>query len=683
MTVRRPRLLSLAAAVMLSGCGARGAEVTVRRDTWGVPHVFAATLPDAAYGLGYAQAEDRIEQIFANYRLAIGAMAEVEGPSAVEDDWVQRLAGTADVCRRRYPELPPEVRAYCESYQAGVKAYLDKFPAKRPATYLAPEPWMVPAVGRLMILNWPLGHAKQLLSKRGQVHFYSNEWAVRPDRTADGAAILLIDPHVPWDGPFRCYEFRLHAGGVDLSGFGPAGTPLVALGHNAYLGWACTTGGPLTTDVYVEQLDPANPQRYRYDDGWREISSEPVTIKVKGAPDVRRALERSHHGPIAQRENGLAYAVASPYLDQIDCISQLYRMATARNLSEFNQALAMRQMMEQNIMYADVEGHIQYVRNGRVPIRPEGFDYRLPVPGNTSQSEWLGLHDFKDLLRVTDPATGYLQNCNIGPDMMAKNLGLDPKAWPYYLYNSAAGATNSRGRRAVELLEANPKLTIEQAQAIVLDTHADGCERWLAALQKAAAAAEPGQPRGGVNAADLQAALDALAAWNGFMTTDSAAATLYRAWRMQTAGQKLTETSPPGDLLDAFAESVALIVTAAGTPLVPYGTVHRVRRGERSFAVAGGDPGGGQCLRAVDARFDGKAFYGYGGQNWTQLVQFRPGAVRSWSATPYGESDDPASPHYFDQGEKLFGPGRLKPTWFGAGELEGHVESTEVLRPGA
>ena len=115
---------------------------------------------------------------------------------------------------------------------------------------------------------------------------------------------------------------------------------------------------------------------------------------------------------------------------------------------------------------------------------------------------------------------------------------------------------------------------------------------------------------------------------------------------------------------------------------VKYGEVNRIRRGEHSWPFSGGESGGGQTLRAMESKLEDKAFVGHWGQNWTQLVQFKRGAVRSWSATPYGESDDPASPHYCDQADKLFSQDRLKPTWFQPGDLEGNVESTRVLHRG-
>jgi acyl-homoserine lactone acylase PvdQ len=503
---------------------------------------------------------------------------------------------------------------------------------------------------------------------------------VRPERTADGAALLLIDPHVPWDGPFRFYEFRMHAGGHDISGFGLTGTPFLGLGHNAFLGWACTTGGPDTTDIYVEQLDPANPKRYRYDDGWRELTSETLTLAVKDSPPVVRTLERSHHGPIALREGNKAFAIACPYLDQIDLATELYRAMTARNLAEFDAALAMCQLMEQNVMYADVDGNIRYVRTGRVPIRPSGFDFSKPVPGNTSKSEWLGIHPMKDLVQVLNPPCGYMQNCNIGPDMMARGLQLDLSKYPFYISGVGPGVTNSRGRRAVELLEAHPKLTIPEAMAIVLDTHADGCERWQAALRDAAKKADLDKPRAGADPAALRKAVETLLAWNGMMDQESVGATLYRGWRTFANERRVRVDGSPSALIDALAQMVAWLVKNYGTAEVAYGQVHRVRRGDHSWPVSGGESGGGSTLRAISAKLEGKVFYGQGGQNWTQLVQFRRGAVRSWSATPYGESDDPASPHYADQAEKLFSPGRLKPTWFQPAELEGNVVSTKVLR---
>jgi acyl-homoserine lactone acylase PvdQ len=138
-------LIALAILALIPTKLIQAAQITIQRDTWGVPHVFASNLADGAYALGYAQAEDRLEQIFANYRLAIGRASEVNGPASVEDDFKQYIAGHVAVSQRRYPELPLEIRQMCESYQAGVRAYLKDHPAKKPANALEMQPWMIAA----------------------------------------------------------------------------------------------------------------------------------------------------------------------------------------------------------------------------------------------------------------------------------------------------------------------------------------------------------------------------------------------------------------------------------------------------------------------------------------------------------------------------------------------------------
>ncbi len=684
------KLLLLLTAIAVASAG--GAEkVSILRDGWGVPHILADSMPAACYGLGWAQAEDRLEQLLRNYRFSAGTMAEAFGPDWVDHDWRRRLVGQQYVCRARYKELPEDVRAAIEAFQAGVKAYMREHPDEVPDWAPEIEPWLVPALGREIIFNWPVDQAQHELDRRGEVdfEFSSNQWAVAPKRTTAGCAFFCIDPHIPWDGIFRFYEFRLHAGDEHLSGFGPLGAPTLGLGHNDHLGWACTTGGPDTTDVYIEQINPDNPLQYRYDGEWRDMATRDITIHVKGGDPVTRTVESTHHGPVMLREDGRAYSMACPYLDQVGLVTQLYRMGTARDLDEFKAAIGMLQFMEQNTMYADVDGNIFYCRTGRVPIRPEGFDFSKPVPGNTSRSEWKGLHDMADLVQLENPERGYMQNCNIGPDTMLVDCPIRPEAYPGYIYNAPAQQSNSRGRRAVELLEAAKKLTVKQATEIVLDTHAEGAEEWQAAIADVAEGFSEDEL---ANTPGLGQALKAFAGWDGFLEVDATGAPFYRALR-----QMAKEAQPPPDnqlimqgkplpedqeasLRQSAIEAVEYLNEKFGRSVLPWGDIHRVKRGDKSWPAAGGDYGAGSSLRAVGtSQDDDGILYGRGGQSWTQLVIFKRGAVRSYSATPYGQSDRPDSPHYTDQAEKLYSQRKLKDTYFMPGRLKGHVESRTEL----
>ncbi|KPL11340.1 hypothetical protein AMJ85_03805 [candidate division BRC1 bacterium SM23_51] len=668
-------------------------QVTLYRDTWGVPHVYADTDAGAAFGIGYAQAEDRLEQLLRNIREAEGTMAEAFGPKYVEQDYLRRLAQHRKVCRAKYDQLSAEVSRALEAFQAGVKLYMAEHPERVPDWAPELHPSQAIAVARYVIFHWPLGTAMSELGQRKQVQFdfSSNQWAVRPERTADGAAMLCIDPHIGWSGVFRFYEMRLHGERLHISGFGPVGTPLIGLGHNRRLGWAFTTGGPDTTDVYAEQINPDNPKQYRYDGQWRDIRTEEEEIRVR-QPDgsirtIVREIEYTHHGPIALREGNIAYAVACPYLDQIDLPTQLHRMCLASNLEQFNAALGMSQMMEQNCMYADDQGNIQYVRTGRVPIRPGGYDWRRPVPGNTSKTAWLGTHRQRDLVQLLNPPTGYMQNCNIGPDTMTRNCPIRASDYRTYIYGARPGQTNSRGRRAVELLDADDDLTTEEAIAIVNDTHADAAEAWQRAIAQAAETYRD-QPR--VQA--LAPALAILAKWNGHMDKDSVGATLFRLLHDQLRRRRDERISrdevvagrldrdQQRTVLEALEGAVGLLQKEYGRIEVPWGEIHRVTRGDEDFACSGGDGGSGMTLRAVGADRGGKKFVGRSGQSCTQLVVFRKTGAESWSVTPWGQSDDPKSAHYADQAEKLFSNSRLKPTWFNKADLlAGNVESKKVL----
>jgi len=663
--------------------------VTIHRDEWGIPHVYADTEEGAAYGLGWAQAEDRLEQLLKNYRMAAGTMAEVFGPDWIEHDWEQRVVGHEEVCRRRYPDIPDETRAMIEAFQAGLLDYLQAHPEQVPDWAPAIEPWQVPALGRFIIFGWPMGAAHSKLERREAVElpFYSNEWAVRPERTQAGYAILCIDPHIPWHGKFRFYEFRAHAGSYHVSGFGPLGSPLLGLGHNRYLGWACTTGGPDTTDIYVEEVNPENPLQYRYDGEWRDMAVREVRIDVRGREPEIRELHVSHHGPIVRREGHRAYAVATPYIDEVGFTTQFYHMCRARNLDELKTALAMNQLMEQNFMCADVDGNTFYVRAGRVPIRPEGYDFSKPVPGNTSKTEWRGLHPLSDLVQCLNPARGYMQNCNTGPDTLCIDCPVRPEEYPTHVYNEKPGRTNSRGRRATELLDDANQMTLEQAMAIAVDTHADGAAQWQAAVAAAAQAfAEHEEVQ------TLEPALNLLARWDGHMNADSPGATLYRALhelgKQQDPevdgesirqGHALLEAQQVA-LLRALQSAHKYLLERHGRLEVPWGEVHRMRRGEQSWPVSGGESGRGSTLRAISADLEDGLFYGAGGQSWVQIVLLRKGAVESYSNTPFGQSDHPQSPHYTDQADRLFSRGRFKPTRFQPESLKGHTKSTTELQ---
>ena len=157
------------AAVSIGDRGVPAADTatTICRDEFGIPHIFAPTLEDAAYAAGYAQAEDRLEELLKNYRRASGTIAEISGPSLFPDDVTQRTMRHAEISKARYNDLSPKMRAVFESYQNGIKQFMKEHPEQVPSWAQEIHPWDAVALGRYVIWNWPMGEAAGDLGRVG------------------------------------------------------------------------------------------------------------------------------------------------------------------------------------------------------------------------------------------------------------------------------------------------------------------------------------------------------------------------------------------------------------------------------------------------------------------------------------------------------------------------------------
>lgn len=638
--------------------GAAADHATVIRDTWGVPHIFADTEAAALRAHGRAQAEDRLPDVLLAWLEATGGSARVLGETRVPHDVLARTARHEELARERYAELSAETRRGIEAYVEGVRDFMEAHPEKVPAWGFRPEPYHVVALFRAFAWTWPWGQARSDMGRatppaedRG-----SNQWVVGPGR-AGGKTIALIDPHLPWTPTTLLYEVHLHGGDLDVFGFAIPGTPWPALGHSDRLALSLTTGGPDTADVYVSRLHPEDPSRYAWEGGWLPIEVRVETIEVATASGVETrsvSLERTRHGPLLERGDGLVYSVRTAYDREIAMIEQWRAMLVADDLGEFLKALARNQALPQNLMYADADGNAYYARVGRVPKRPDGFDWSRPVPGDDRSTEWRGLHAPAEWVQSLNPPAGYMQSCNNSPDLLGPGVGLGSESYPAALYNVRPNRQNERGRLTLRALAAEPAMTVERAIALAVDTEVDGAAGRIALLE-----------------GDDRPAARALREWNRRMDVESVGATLYRFWMAE---------DPSADPTGALSRATARLEHRFGSALVPWGEVHRARRGDRSWPVAGSRGSGTTTLRSIRSRdADDGTLEVYGGQLCTTVVVFEEGRVRSFSAVPYGQSGDPGSPHYTDQGEQLFARGALKPTWFDREELREHVESEARL----
>ena len=434
----------------------------------------------------------------------------------------------------------------------------------------------------------------------------SNAWAIVGSRSADGHVIMEADSHgVPDDGGTLFYPYRIKAGDLDFTAFSaPAGSANFLFGHSPYFAWGITDSLHFVGDCYRVAVDHQTPQRFLYDGKWQAMTVKPYTITVKDSEPVKGVFEYTRHNgvlsPVEAREKDTAYVVSYVSADRIGLsVGEYYRLAKARTRQQLETVLAQRDAYPGNMIIGGADGTIMYIRPARVPIRPAGVDVRNTLDGNTSATAWLGILPYSQMLKLIDPAQGYVSNSNVNPDMMYPTPVLTSKDLPDY-FAFEAGRTNSRQQRLIELLGHASKLYVDETMAIAMDEKVPGARSWALAVahavedQRAFVAKQP---------PELLPILHDLAQFDGGLSKDSRAA-LYESELRRALLVKHRDvmdtlvaaidadsslSSDMQQLLIAAAEEARkhLLETYGHTDLT-WGDVHRVGRGRTDLPVGGG-----------------------------------------------------------------------------------------------
>lgn len=261
----------------------------------------------------------------------------------------------------------------------------------------------------------------------------SNSWAVSGEHTDTGMPLLMNDPHLASQIPSIWYQVGLHCNSVsescpfDVAGFSFAGVPGVIIGHNANIAWGFTNVGPDVQDLYIEKINPENPNRYEYMGEWLDMDIRLETLSVAGGDDIQIEVRSTIHGPIISDAYGPLddfdttgvdkpepYAIAMRWtgLDDVPSISQaIFGINKASNFEEYREAALLFAVPAQNMLYADTAGNIGYQMPGNIPIRSKG-DGTLPVPGWTGEYEWTGFIPYAELPSTFNPESGYIVTAN-------------------------------------------------------------------------------------------------------------------------------------------------------------------------------------------------------------------------------------------------------------------------------
>lgn len=645
-------------------------DVTIHRDRWGGPHVVGKTDAATAFGFGYAQAEDNWPRLEENFLRSLGRFAEVLGPSAAGQDRLNRVLEIPRLAREEYARLDRGMRGLVDGFAGGINWWLVRNPAV-PRRLDRVEPWYPLAYIRYNY--YQNGFARSTGIAPGEfltaverwdpdASLGSNGWVINPSRSASGHALLFINPHLPFFGPGQVYEGHVMSEeGWNFTGYTRLGFPLPYVGHNERLGWVSTDNAADLADLYAETFDdPARPLAYRYGAGYRLATEWTDSIRVRRDDGTLEArvllLRKTHHGPIVANRGGRPLALRMAKLDGDGWLAEWYAMTRARSVAELKTAMRPMNMLFGNAMAADADGNTFYVYNGAVPRRDPAFDWTRPVEGSDPRTEWNGYHGFDELPQLTNPPSGWMQNCNGTPFLLTDVGNPDPARFPPYMVREGDTRRAMRSR----VLLANPdKWTFDAWERVAFDTYAGWSDSTLPALFAAwdAPGAAGGRP-------DLAPLVAALRAWDRRGTINSIETTLFARWR------SLRDRRPSLDPLAAL-DSVAQDLTRIhGTWRMPWGDVNRLQRWiDRpgsgpsdtlpSLPVPGLDGGDGAIFTfaAVPGR-DGRRQYGVAGGTYVSVVEFGP-VVRGRAVHVFGLSGDPASPHFADQAA-LYAAGRFR-----------------------
>ena len=546
------------------------ASVEILRDADGVPHIFAKSDTDAMMALGFVHAQDRLWQMETMRRFGSGRLSEIVGKATLPSDRFVRTVGLEHLAEAALDRLDPELKAGLEAYAAGVNAFLKQHSGAWPPEFMllgtTPQPWRPSDSliwGELMALQlsghwgreltrakllesltpaqvdelWPpypekapvtLAAAAPLeglplaplarLAEAFAGHGASNAWVVDGAHSASGAPLLANDPHLGFSLPILWYLVRIDTPDVHLAGVTTPGVPLVVLGHNDRIAWSMTTTGGDVEDLFVETLDPDDPERYLTPEGPRPFRTRTEIIGVRGAEPETLVVRETRHGPVISdvvedakkaAARGSVLALAATWLDPENRIAEaVFHIDKARNWDDFTAALKDFNAPEQNLLYADVDGHIGFYAAGDVPIRKAG-DGRFPVEGASGAHDWNGKIPFAELPHGLDPPSGHFTNAN---------NKVTPPSYPYAITRDGWDVPY-RAERIEELLAGTPKATLDGFADMQADDLSLAARQLLPALLDVDPADE-----------EARAALERMKHWDGVMDRARGEPLIFTAW---------------------------------------------------------------------------------------------------------------------------------------------------------
>ncbi|HWB62285.1 MAG TPA: penicillin acylase family protein [Chitinophagales bacterium] len=658
-------------------------DVTIVRDSFGIPHIFAKTDAEVAYGLAYANAEDAFSETQTLVYIGKEVMGHVDGIDGVKADFFIHAIGARQLVEEHYDkDLSPEFKKYFDGYVQGLNAYAASHPDEvqyKPGFPATAKDLMVAyvvtmsylsdaqdAVGDIIdgkydtcIVNFPV-HKRMTVG--------SNAFALSSVKTTNGETILCTNPHMGMDGGLSFYEAHLHSDeGLNIEGALFQGISSVNMGANENLAWGMTWNFFDRLDEFKLKMVQGKKLTYEFDGQEYKLEKRPVWLKVGLGKHhhfvlpVKKTTYWSKYGcTLKSGKSNNYYSIRFPGNMSILAGEQLYRMNKARNMDEFRAALRTHAIVLFNVVYADKSDNIFYLEHGTLPDRDTSFNWKGVVPGNTSKTLWTKLIPLDSMPHNINPSCGYVYNTNNTPFHSSGVDCSDARCpYPTCVVDGLPG-DNNRATRFEELISAKSKFNLDDLRKIKFDvtlSHHGGFGRSVEPLFHLDENKYP----------DLKDALEILKNWDRKSEIHEYAPTILGLVIRDIFTRRGYDDNPfctgfyvsEDEWVSSLRKACDTLKSYFGTVKVEWGTVHHNIRGDKSLPMRGFAD---MLSPSYPDRVPGKTlmFKPNFGDTYTMFAVFdKTGLKRLEAVQPCGNSLNPKSPHFNDQME-LFANQQLR-----------------------
>jgi acyl-homoserine-lactone acylase len=634
-------------------------KIDIVRDAYGVPHIFAQTDAEVAYGLAWAHAEDDFKTIQIAYLAGNNLLSKYLGNAGLGADFIAQFIGSEDLFDTKYQsEISQEYKKIVKAYAEGMNQYAKNHPDEVLVDELFPiteKEMMRYAQLQLFISSkgdqWVSRIVNDKLNfdfKKEEHHKGSNTLAFNSSKTKDGFTYLAINTHQPLDGPVSWYEAHLCSEeGTNILGALFAGSPNILIGANENLAWAHTVNQPDKTDVFALEMHPKNKLQYRVDDTFYLLEPKKARLQLKllGIPiSIKKKFYNSIYGPTLKNKSGY-FAVRTPALFEIRALEQWWRMNKAKNFSEFYKTLKMKALPGYNIGYADKNDTIFYISNGLIPERAAGYNWEGVVPGNTKKTLWATQYEIEELPQVIQPKSGFIYNANHTPFRSSAKAD-NPNPSDFDIHMGFETYDNNRSTRIKELIDQYDRVDYQDFKRIKYDHQYPKPYNFNWMDINYLDLLDP------TKYPDIAFLIERLQAWdrkaNPVSLGAGTFAVLYDQLRPYYSKLPEPKIFPAAFLVQGLRDTKKYLLKHFKSLEVTLGDYQKLVRGKKELPIFGLP----DVITAMSSKpyKEGKVRV-VSGESYIELVRFTDKGPEIESVISYGSSDHPESPHYSDQME--------------------------------